>query len=185
MVSTALPTMANELKGEDIATWVGTAFLLTSTAIAPLWGKLGDIFGRKNLLILNIVIFILASILCARAPTMLILIIGRGIQGVGGGGLQSLVMVLISDVVTLAERGTYQGVMSGITGVCFITGPLLGGVVSIVRRRASCRRIQDLDDNAVFEISDTRTIPLSLLASPFARCARELRWPSLPLFRAI
>ncbi|KAI9024878.1 major facilitator superfamily domain-containing protein [Hyaloraphidium curvatum] len=130
MVSTALPTIANQLHGEDLLTWVGTAYLLTSTAIAPLWGKLGDIFGRRNLLLLNILLFILASVLCALAPTMVILIVGRGLQGVGGGGVQSLVFVLISDVVTMRERGTYQALMSVITGVCFILGPFLGGVVT-------------------------------------------------------
>ncbi|KAI9024595.1 major facilitator superfamily domain-containing protein [Hyaloraphidium curvatum] len=130
MVSTALPTIATELKSPQLAPWVGTANLLTSTSIAPLWGRLGDVFGRKNLLLLNIVVFMLGSLLCALAPTMIVLIVGRGVQGLGGGGLMSLVFVIISDLVTLRERGQYQAIMSGIVGGCAIIGPLIGGLIT-------------------------------------------------------
>lgn len=120
----------SDLGGADLLAWIGTAYLLTSTALSPLWGKIGDLAGRKSMLMLNTVIFILASIICALAQDMVTLIVGRAIQGIGAGGLQSLVYVIISDLVTLRERGTYQAVLGAIVGVGAICGPLLGGAIT-------------------------------------------------------
>ncbi|KAI9000386.1 major facilitator superfamily domain-containing protein [Hyaloraphidium curvatum] len=130
MVSVAIPAMVKDLGGEDLLSWIGTAYLLSSTALGPLWGKLGDVLGRKELLLFNICFFILSSVVCALAPSMVVLIIGRGLQGVGGGGMQAGVYVLIADIVTLRERGVYQALMGSIAGVSAILGPLLGGVIT-------------------------------------------------------
>lgn len=130
MVATAIPSMVKDLGNEELLSWIGSAYLLSSTAMGPIFGKLSDIVGRKRLLVASTVLFILSSVICALAPNMIALIVGRALQGLGGGGVQSTVFILISDVVSLRERGTYQGIFSAITGGSAIFGPFLGGLIT-------------------------------------------------------
>ncbi|KXS16282.1 MFS general substrate transporter [Gonapodya prolifera JEL478] len=129
-VATMLPTIARDLNGADSYQWVGTGYLLTSTALAPVWGKLSDIFGRKQLLMLLVLEFILFSVLCALSNSMIMLIMCRILQGVGGGGIQALTIVVIGEIVSPLERGKYMGIMAGIAGLCAIVGPFIGGVIT-------------------------------------------------------
>ncbi|RAY15517.1 EmrB/QacA family drug resistance transporter [Actinomadura craniellae] len=127
IVSTALPTIVGELRGAEHLAWVVTAYLLASTAATPLWGKLGDQYGRKRLFQLAIVVFLASSALCGLAQSMGQLIAFRAVQGVGGGGLIVLAMATVGDVVPPRERGRYQGLFGAVFGVSSVLGPLLGG----------------------------------------------------------
>ncbi|MFC8091124.1 MDR family MFS transporter [Streptomyces sp. NPDC057301] len=128
IVSTALPTIVSDLGGLEHLSWVVTAYLLASTAATPLWGKLGDQYGRKRLFQIAIVIFLVGSALCGMAQDMVQLIAFRAIQGVGGGGLMVLSMAIVGDIVPPRERGRYQGLFGGVFGATSVLGPLLGGV---------------------------------------------------------
>ncbi len=127
IVSTALPTIVGELGGLDHLSWVVTAYLLASTVSVPLYGKLSDMYGRKNLFQFAIVLFVLGSVASGAAQTMGQLITFRGIQGAGAGGLIALSMTIIGDVVSPRERGRYMGYIGAVFGVSSIVGPLLGG----------------------------------------------------------
>jgi EmrB/QacA subfamily drug resistance transporter len=127
VVATALPTIAGDLKGADLLSWVVTVYLLTSTATAPLYGKIGDIYGRKRIYQVAIVIFLVASVLCALAQSMGQLIVFRGLQGIGAGGITTLTFAVIGDLVPLRERGRYQGWFGSVFLVASIVGPVLGG----------------------------------------------------------
>ncbi|MGC5342696.1 MFS transporter [Streptomyces sp. DT24] len=127
IVSTALPTIVSDLGGLDHLSWVVTAYLLASTAATPLWGKLGDQYGRKKLFQVAIVIFLVGSALCGIAQNMPQLIGFRALQGLGGGGLMVLSMAIVGDIVTPRERGKYQGLFGAVFGVTSVLGPLLGG----------------------------------------------------------
>ncbi|MFJ8631071.1 DHA2 family efflux MFS transporter permease subunit [Streptomyces sp. NPDC093568] len=128
IVSTALPTIVSDLGGLEHLSWVVTAYLLASTAATPLWGKLGDQYGRKRLFQIAIVIFLVGSALCGMAQDMAQLIAFRAVQGVGGGGLIVLSMAIVGDIVPPRERGRYQGLFGAVFGASSVLGPLLGGV---------------------------------------------------------
>ncbi|MBM7438704.1 MDR family MFS transporter [Streptomyces sp. HB132] len=127
IVSTALPTIVSELGGLDHLSWVVTAYMLAATAATPLWGKLGDQYGRKKLFQTAIVIFLVGSALCGMAQNMPQLIGFRALQGLGGGGLMVLSMAIVGDIVTPRERGKYQGLFGAVFGMTSVLGPLLGG----------------------------------------------------------
>jgi len=129
IVSTALPTIVSELGGLNHLSWIVTAYLLTSTVSAPLYGKLGDLYGRKTVLQSAILIFLLGSTLCGMSQSMLELIAFRALQGLGGGGLLVTTMVVIGDLVPPRERGKYQGFFGAVFGVSTIIGPLIGGFI--------------------------------------------------------
>ncbi|MGW2103853.1 MDR family MFS transporter [Streptomyces olivaceoviridis] len=128
IVSTALPRIAEDLNGFDDIAWVSAAYLLASTAVTPLWGKLGDMFGRKRLYLASTSVFLVASVACGLAQNLPELIGARVLQGVGGGGMIVLTFALVGDIVAPAERGRYQGMFGSVYGVASIVGPLLGGV---------------------------------------------------------
>jgi EmrB/QacA subfamily drug resistance transporter len=127
IVSTALPTIVGDLGGLQHLSWVVTAYLLASTVVGPLYGKLGDLYGRKRLLQVALVIFLAGSALCGLAQSMPQLIAFRAVQGLGGGGLLVLAMAVVGDLVSPRERGRYQGLFGAVFGVSVVAGPLLGG----------------------------------------------------------
>ena len=127
IVGTALPTIVGDFHRNDLLSWVITSYLLASTAATPLWGKAGDLYGRKRVFQLAIVVFLVGSVLCGAAQNMYELIAFRGLQGIGGGGLISLVFGIIGDVIPPRERGRYQGYFGGVFGLSSVIGPLAGG----------------------------------------------------------
>ncbi|MDQ0990612.1 MFS transporter [Streptomyces sp. V3I7] len=128
IVATALPTIVSDLGGLEHLSWVVTAYLLASTAATPLWGKLGDQYGRKKLYQAAIVIFLIGSALCGAAQDMGQLIAFRALQGLGGGGLIVLSMAIVGDLVPPRDRGRYQGLFGAVFGATSVLGPLLGGL---------------------------------------------------------
>ncbi len=130
IVSTALPTIVSDLGGLDHLSWVVTAYILTSTIVAPLYGKLGDLYGRRVTVFACVAIFIAGSTLCGVATSMTFLIIARAIQGLGGGGLFVLALSVVGDVVPPRERGKIQGVFAAVFSTSSVLGPLAGGWLS-------------------------------------------------------
>ncbi len=131
IVATALPNIAGSLGDVERISWVVVAYLMATTIAAPVYGRLGDVFGRKKLLFLALAVFVGASVLCAVAPTMLALIAARVLQGAGGGGLMTLSQALVGEIVPPRERPRYQGYMAGTFMVSSTFGPVAGGWLTL------------------------------------------------------
>ena len=129
VVGTALPTIAGELGSANQIAWVVSAYLLTSTIVTPLYGKMSDLFGRRIVYQTSITVFLIGSVLCALAPSMLLLVAARAVQGIGGGGLMSLAFVIVGDVVSPRQRGRWIGLFTAIFTASAVTGPLIGGLL--------------------------------------------------------
>jgi EmrB/QacA subfamily drug resistance transporter len=127
IIATALPTIGRELGDLEHLPWIVTVYLLTSTAVTPLYGKFSDSYGRRGTMLIGIVIFIIGSIACALAPNMIVLILARGLQGIGGGGLIALAQTIIADIVAPRERGRYQVYFASVFMTSSLLGPVLGG----------------------------------------------------------
>lgn len=127
IIATALPTIGRELGDLEHLPWVVTVYLLTATAVTPLYGKFSDSHGRRVTMLIGIVVFIIGSIACALAPTMIILILARGLQGLGGGGLIALAQTIVADLVPPKERGRYQVYFASVFMTSSLLGPVLGG----------------------------------------------------------
>ncbi len=130
IVAPALPTIGSALGNAEYLSWIVTAYLLTATAVTPLYGKLADIKGRRPVIFGAIGIFVAGSIISALAQSMFVLVVGRAIQGIGGGGLGALAMTVIGDIVAPRERGQYQGYISGMWGIASLAGPIVGGFLA-------------------------------------------------------
>ncbi|MFD7031773.1 MDR family MFS transporter [Streptomyces sp. NPDC059917] len=130
IIGTAMPTIVGELGGLEHLSWVVTAYTLATAASTPIWGKLGDMYGRKGSFLTSIVIFLIGSVLSGMAQNMGELIGFRAIQGLGAGGLMVGVMAIIGDLIPPRERGKYQGMMAGVMALAMIGGPLIGGTIT-------------------------------------------------------
>jgi EmrB/QacA subfamily drug resistance transporter len=129
IVATALPRIVNDLGGISQYSWVFTAYMLTSTVTVPLYGKLGDVYGRKNLFLFSIVVFLLGSALCGAATTMTQLVLFRAVQGIGAGGLFPLSLAVIGNIVPPRDRGRWQGLIGAVFAASSIAGPAIGGFI--------------------------------------------------------
>lgn len=127
VVSTAMPTIASQLGGLELYSWVFSAYMLTSTTTVPVYGKLSDLYGRQPVFGVAMALFLIGSVLCGRATSMPQLIAFRALQGLGAGGVLPLVFIIIGDLFSLEQRARMQGLFSGVWGVSSVAGPLLGG----------------------------------------------------------
>ena len=127
IVASSIRTIADDLQGLSVQAWVTTAYLITSTITTPLYGKLGDMYGRKPLFIIAIMVFILGSLLCTFSTSMYMLAGFRAVQGLGAGGLFSLALAIIGDIVAPRERAKYQGYFLAVFGTSSVLGPVVGG----------------------------------------------------------
>ncbi len=167
VVVPAVPSIAADLNGFDHLSWIVSAYLLTSTAATPIYGKLSDIYGRRALLLPAIVIFVIASMLCGFSQTLVQLILSRALQGLGGAGLMAMAQAAIADVVSPRERGRYQGYMAGTWGVASVAGPILGGWMT-----------DDLSWRWIFWVNLPIGIGAYLLSSSALKLLKVRRQPS-------
>src|SRR5262249_13632488 len=130
VVSTAMPPVVTSLGGLDRYSWVFSAYLLTSTASVPLWGRLSDLYGRRQVYLASIAFFLVGSMLAGVSQSMLQLILFRALQGLGAGGLIPLALTIIGEIYTLTERTRMQAVFSSVWGFASIVGPLVGGFIT-------------------------------------------------------
>src|SRR5437764_9311080 len=130
IVGTAMPRIITDLQGFDRYAWVTTAYLLTSTVMVPIYGKLSDIFGRKPIFLIGVVLFLLGSAASGAAQTMVQLIAFRAFQGLGAAALMPIAMAVVGDLFTARERGKWQGVTGSIFGLSSILGPTVGGWIT-------------------------------------------------------
>lgn len=149
IVATALPTIGRHFGDLGDLAWVVTAYLLTATAVTPLYGKLSDIHGRRGMMLIAIGLFVIGSVACALAPSMTALVFARACQGLGGGGLMALSQTIIADIVAPRERGRYQGYIAAVFATSSVGGPVLGGFLT-----------QHIDWSLIFWIN----LPLGLVA---------------------
>src|SRR5881398_897743 len=129
ILATALPTIASDLGRLTDVSWVVTAYVVAAAATTPLWGKLGDRHGRKRLLELSLGLFLVASAACGLANDLTFLVVARSVQGAAAGGLMSLAMAAVGDLVSPRERGRYQGYIAATFAIATVAGPLLGGLL--------------------------------------------------------
>ena len=130
VVSTAIRTIADDLQGYDLQAWATTAFLITSTIATPLYGKLSDLYGRRPFYLFAIGVFVVGSMLCGLADSMYQLAAFRALQGIGAGGLMSLALAIIGDIVPPRERSRYQGFFMAVFGTSSVLGPVIGGFLA-------------------------------------------------------
>src|SRR5215204_4419160 len=130
VVSTAMPTVIATLGGLAHYSWVFSAYLLTSTACVPIWGRLSDLYGRRRVYLIGVAIFLFGSLLAGMSGSMMQLILSRGVQGLGAGCIIPLSMTIVGELYTLAERPRTQALFSGVWGVASIAGPLVGGYIT-------------------------------------------------------
>ena len=149
VVATAAPTIAEDLGGINLISWIFTAYMLTTTVSSALWGKLSDLVGRRPTYLASITIFILGSLLCGLSQNMVQLIVFRGVQGIGGGGLTALSFTIMADVLAPRQRGRYVGYFSATFAAGSVVGPLVGGLL-----------VDAFDWRAVFLVN----LPLGLAA---------------------
>ncbi len=149
IVGPALPTIVTQLSGNDYYVWAITIYLLTSTISVPFWGKLSDLYGRKPIFMIGIVIFLFGSALSGLSQNMGMLILFRGIQGIGAGSLFPVALAVIGDLFTPQERGKYQGLFGAVFGIAFVAGPLIGGWLT-----------ENLSWHAIFYVN----IPIGIVA---------------------
>ncbi|MDX1378792.1 MAG: MFS transporter, partial [Anaerolineales bacterium] len=129
VVATAMPTIVGQLGGLEHYSWVFSAFMLSRTTTVPLYGKISDLYGRRNLYLFAMALFLIVSVLCAQADSMTFLIFARTLQGLGAGGMMPLAFIMIGEMFSLEQRAKMQGVFSSVFGVSSIVGPLLGGFI--------------------------------------------------------
>ncbi|KAI8610874.1 major facilitator superfamily domain-containing protein [Chytriomyces sp. MP71] len=128
IVATALKAIVADLGGQSLLPWIGSAYMLSSCALCTMYGKFADLFGRKATFLMAVAIFELGSVICAVSTSMAILIAGRAVAGIGGGGIMSLCLIMLSDIVSIQDRGKYQGFIGGTYSFASVVGPLIGGV---------------------------------------------------------
>ncbi|KAJ7449107.1 MFS general substrate transporter [Mycena galericulata] len=130
IVATTIPTISAAFNAGSVVSWVPSAYLLTSTCFQPLYGRFSDIFGRKTALCIAMSLFMLGNLIAGFSKTIVQLIVFRGFAGAGGGGLVSLMQIIVSDLVSLRERGKYQGIIGGVVAIGYAIGPVIGGALS-------------------------------------------------------